>query len=463
MFSFDIINLEKNYSYVSDKLDYIYANYSTDISTLTLNNYLDIFQYLKNKYDIYILLFIDTEEYVSIPSYINMIYISDINLKTVSLFLKNIDYKEYGLILFNSYDIYLNSKTNKNIIYNIDNIKQIQHLVALINYNKIYWGSVNNMDVITNVITTQKHMYLRIGIVELNIINFFKKNKETLFDIYQKYSHIMTDHHNNLIYDILNDTNINKDIKMLLRTTTNAGFYITDKANNFDELEYCLNKYLEGYNNCDGFLRCDGCLLSMTELNEQIKPNYTIYIEKDIYKIIKNKNVLIISPFSEQINSQIKSGNYKDLFKDENMNNFLLETYENCNLYTLNIPITIYGNPVHNSWKQTFQITCDKIKEFIKDTNIDLVIPSCGFYGIPLCNYVYTQLEISSLYYGNAIHQLFGLMQNDFNAFPKNIINDQKWIAIDTNIINSISNNNSLLMDNLKKIDIKNGRYVLHK
>lgn len=463
MFSLDIINLDtNNYSYVTDKLNFINTHYSRN--NLTVTDYLDIFKYLKNNYDIYILLFVDTnEEYVNIPLYINIIYISDIKTDSIKLFLKNINYTEYGLIMFNSYDIYLNSKTNKNIVYNIHNINYINNLVSQINYTKIHWGAINHMGDIKNVIQKNKNMYLRVGIVELNILNLFKKNKQLLFNIYQKYSHIMYSHTNNNIYDILNDASIEQNIKYLLRTTTNAGFYITEKSNNFDVLEYCLDKYLEGYKNCDGFLRCDGCLLKMIELDEEIKPNYTIYIEKDIYSFIKNKNVLIITPFSEQINLQIKTDNYKNLFIDENMNKLLSETYENCRLYTLNIPITIYGNPVHNSWKQTFQITCDKIKEFIKDINIDLVIPSCGFYGIPLCNYVYTELNISSLYYGNVIHQLFGLMQNDFSSFPQNIINREKWIDIDENVINSISNNNTLLMNNLKKIDIKNGRYVVAK
>jgi len=336
-------------------------------------------------------------------------------------------------------------------------------LVNQIPYVKIYWGSINNMIDLKTIITERKFMYLRVGIVELNIINLFKKNKQNLLNIYNDYSYVMTNHTNQQIYNFLDDKNTNIDIKILLKTTTNAGFYITEQAKEFDELEYCLNKYIDGYNNCDGFLRCDGCLLHMTELNLEIKPNYTIYIEKDIYNIMKNKNVLIISPFSEQINFQIETGNYKNLFLNDDMNNMLSDIYENCTLNTLNIPITIYGNPVHKSWKQTFEITCNKIKDFVKNTHVDLIIPSCGFYGIPLCNYIYSDLNISCLYYGNAIHQLFGLMQNDFYAFSTSDINIEKWINIDKHIICSINNNNNLLMDNLKKIDRINGRYILEK
>jgi hypothetical protein len=463
MFSIDIVNLVDDYSYVTDKLTFINSHFS-NVTEFSLKDYFDIFKHLKQTYDINILLFVDIEEYdtIIIPHYIKLICISKIHLKDINLFLKNISYTQSGLVLLNSYDMYLASETNAYINYNISTIIEINRLVNLNNYTKIYWGAINHMHDIKNTITSKKYMYLRVGIIELNILNLYKKNKKELFSIYQKYLHIMCNHNDNVIYNIINDASIDKNIKHLLKTTTNAGFYITNEANNFDELEYCLNKYLEGYKNCDGFLRCDGCLLQMTELDEQVKPNYTIYIEKDIYNIIKNKKVLIISPFSEQINSQINTGNYKNLFVDEKMNKLLSETYENCQLYTLNIPITIYGNPVHKSWKQTFDITCDKIKDFVKKNNIDLVIPSCGFYGIPLCNYVYTELNISSLYYGNAIHQLFGLMQNDFHVFSKDIINNEKWLDIDDDVINSISNNNLLLMENLKKIDITNGRYIVN-
>ena len=171
---------------------------------------------------------------------------------------------------------------------------------------------------------------------------------------------------------------------------------------------------------------------------------------------MKNKNVLIVSPFSEQINEQVKSNNYKKLFLSEADNKLLEETYENCNLYSLNIPITIYGNPVHSCWRETFEITCENIKNFIKDHHIDLVIPSCGFYGIPICNYVYTELNISSLYYGNIIHNLFGLLQNSGHVLQA--IDISKWINIDETTINTISNNNNNLFENLKKIDVTNGK-----
>ena len=457
MFTFDIVSLDRDsYEYIGYKMSYINNNYS-DILNLSIHQYIDIFEHLKTKYDIHIYLFVNSNDTITVcPSYIHIVNLLSIDLNAFNVFLKNIKQTEFGLVLYNAYDIYLQSNNNS-IVTNISSIYTIlNNIAAHIKYPKLYWASVNYMKPIISMINKNKFMYLRIGNIELNVINCYKNDKSNLNDVFSKYSNIMTNHNNDDIYDIIKNNHSNLIVSKLLKTTTNAGFYITDKANSFYELEYCINKYLEGYNNCDGFLRCDGCLIQMAELNEPIKPNFTIYLEKDIYTMMKNKNVLIISPFSEQINEQVKSNNYKNLFLDKDKNDILIETYENCNLFSLNIPITIYGNPAHTCWRETYEITCQNIKDFVKGQHIDLVIPSCGFYGIPICNYVYNELNISSVYYGNAIHSLFGILQN--SSFETSDIDVNKWVTIDENVINKISNNNGRLFENLKKIDVTNGK-----
>ena len=74
---------------------------------------------------------------------------------------------------------------------------------------------------------------------------------------------------------------------------------------------------------------------------------------------------------------------------------------------------------------------------------------------MPICNYVYSKLNISSLCYGNAVHQLFGILQNDFYLFKKENINEQYWIKIDESIIK-----NEKLLENMSKIDITGGKYL---
>ena len=328
------------------------------------------------------------------------------------------------------------------------------------NRNDIFWGGIIPLPNVSEFFNlklqeNKKFMICRIGLVELDIIYQYKYNKENLLNQYHKYKNMLCDHKSNEIYDLKNKSFIERNIKDmkiihdLLRVSTNAGFYITEKENEFHILEYFIQNYLEAYNNSDGFFRCDACMEAMININEKIIPNYTIYIDKDIYNLIDNKKILIISPFADEINEQVKSKNIQKLFKKES--NIII----NSDIVAIKIPITIYGNPVNNSWKDTFNKTCMKISDYCNNNDVDIIIPSCGSYSMPICNYVYKKLNKSTLCYGNATHQLFGIMQNDFYAFSKQDINEEYWIKIDKSVIK-----NEKLFENMTKIDQAGGKYL---
>ena len=342
--------------------------------------------------------------------------------------------------------------------------------------NEIYWGGIIRIPNVSDFFNkkldnNEKFMICRIGNVELDIINQYKYNKKDLTTLFNKYRDLLCKHDSDEIFSIKDNTSTSHKLTYdLLRVSTNAGFYITDKDNNFNVLESFINNYLEAYRNCDGLFRCDGCLKAQIDMKDIIKTCYTVYAEKDIYNLIKDKKILIISPFATQINNQIKNGNMQKLFKkqikiipksDRDIDNNICgysEEYElliYTDITSIETPITIFGNPVNDSWKDTFDKTCLKIKDYCDNNKVDIVIASCGCYSMPICNYVYKQLNISSLCYGNAIHQLFGIMQNDFYLFPKENINEEYWINVDESVIC-----NERLMENLKKIDITGGKYL---
>lgn len=374
------------------------------------------------------------------------------------------------------------------VYFNNDEIK-INHDKSFIHFNNppmceiihtVTWGGIIPVPNVSDFFNkkldnNEKFMICRVGNVEIDIINQYKYNKKELTIIFNKYRDLLCKHDSDEIFSIKDKSHQIESDKLtydLLRVSTNAGFYITDKDNNFNVLESFINNYLEAYRNCNGLFRYDGCLNIQMDMKDIIKPHYTVYAEKDIYNLIKNKKILIISPFATQINNQIKNGNMQKLFKKMKIipksnrgiaNNIcgyseLPEEYEifiNSDITAIETPITIFGNPVDNSWKDTFDKTCLKIKEYCDENEVDIVIASCGCYAMPICNYVYKQLNISSLCYGNAIHQLFGIMQNDFYLFPKENINEEYWINVDESVIR-----NERLMENMKKIDQLGGKYL---
>jgi hypothetical protein len=49
-----------------------------------------------------------------------------------------------------------------------------------------------------------------------------------------------------------------------------------------------------------------------------------------------------------------------------------------------------------------------------RENEIDLVMGSCGCYGVPLLDYCHKRHGMSAVYYGNMMHVFFGIRQNDF-------------------------------------------------
>ena len=60
----------------------------------------------------------------------------------------------------------------------------------------------------------------------------------------------------------------------------------------------------------------------------------------------------------------------------------------------------------HNNWYETYNCMCNDISKI----NFDIAFLGCGGYGIPLCNYIKTNLNRSAIYMGGNIQTLFGVI-----------------------------------------------------
>ena len=134
------------------------------------------------------------------------------------------------------------------------------------------------------------------------------------------------------------------------------------------------------------------------------------------------KKVLIVNPFIDSMKKQLQ--NNFQIFKDPNKKLFLdgqefvfYKSYQ-----------SLAGNKPHNNWLETYEIMCNDIK----DLDFDIALLGCGGYGLPLCNYIYKDLNKSAIYVGGGLQLLFGIMGNRWvnNSTWKNIIkeNDPKFI-----------------------------------
>jgi hypothetical protein len=213
----------------------------------------------------------------------------------------------------------------------------------------------------------------------------------------------------------------------------NAGIYT--KNNDLSKIKLFLSAYNNAIKNTD-------CLASFKDSNIENIQNYfsNIYNLPKIhsrslepfYSIMENqkpwthylhgKKVLIINPFVESFKKQMNN-NFK-IFKDEEKKIFL----DGQDFIYYKCYQTIAGNYIHNDWFETFQLMCKDIKEL----DFDIALLGCGGYGLPLCNYIKSKLNKSSIYIGGGLQLLFGVMGNRWenNDFWKEIIkdNDCKFI-----------------------------------
>jgi hypothetical protein len=113
---------------------------------------------------------------------------------------------------------------------------------------------------------------------------------------------------------------------------------------------------------------------------------------------LKRKKILIISPFTKSMKKQIDCG--FRIFKDKNIFDPSQEfVFYKCYQSTA-------GNKPHKDWFETFEIMCAEIKKL----EFDIALLGCGGYGLPLCDFIKTDLKKSSVYVGGGLQLLFGVM-----------------------------------------------------
>ena len=119
-------------------------------------------------------------------------------------------------------------------------------------------------------------------------------------------------------------------------------------------------------------------------------------------KIFENKRVLIISSHRETVKGQLEKRSalfHKPIFADSTK--FL-----------------VYKPPQQNGGShdgQSWSIHMDKMKNDLHDIkhkvfNFDIALVSCGGFGMPISDYIFSELKTSVMYVGGALQIYFGIM-----------------------------------------------------
>ena len=133
--------------------------------------------------------------------------------------------------------------------------------------------------------------------------------------------------------------------------------------------------------------------------SKSLEPFYAVIEGLDPWSLsLYGKKVLIVNPFVDSFQKQL-SANFQ-MFKDKKIFNqkqdfVFYKSYQ-----------TIAGNHVHNDWVETFKI----MRHEISKLDFDIALLGCGGYGLPLCDFIKTQLNKSAIYIGGGLQLLFGVM-----------------------------------------------------
>lgn len=279
------------------------------------------------------------------------------------------------------------------------------------NFKKIEWirEDLDTVDFSVN------GLYVRYGMVEVRLLDCLLRNPERINDALS------------VIHDRQNDSEFmyqtmrqdaskwlsSGDIDFNLRALmTNAGFYLSERFDSaLDDLEQWKTAYLAGilkgrllsvppaYPWFFGFSR----RIQESLLNSYV-PEYLHFPSSErFFDMLKGKNVLILSPLKSQIDRMIEEGRLEKLYK-----NFKIT---DINFITIEAPISTYPNRPGTGWMDSFAKLKLDIDNQFKNIKFDFFTASCGCYGIPICEYVYSEHSCTALYYGNWLNTLLGIRQ----------------------------------------------------
>jgi hypothetical protein len=148
-----------------------------------------------------------------------------------------------------------------------------------------------------------------------------------------------------------------------------------------------------------------------------------VYMGKEfIFNLIKNKNVLFISPFADLFKRQMENGNLEKIHKD---------FVKPSNAYFYKNIYTFFNNGPHNNILETVDFLYNDIINNIEN-NYDLVIVSAGAYSNILANKFYNNNK-DILTIGGDLQTIMGILNNRSKKWntksSTKLDNEEYWIT----------------------------------
>jgi hypothetical protein len=129
-----------------------------------------------------------------------------------------------------------------------------------------------------------------------------------------------------------------------------------------------------------------------------LEPYY--FMNDPTYKAIPHKKILVITSHKETTLGQLSK-----LDKIHNK-----PIFDNAEFYIYKPAQQNAGSHDSNSWMFHYNNMKNELADIKKTFDFDIALVSAGGFGMLLCNYIYTELNTSTIYVGGALQLFFGIM-----------------------------------------------------
>jgi hypothetical protein len=193
---------------------------------------------------------------------------------------------------------------------------------------------------------------------------------------------------------------------------TNAGIYLP----NINSIMRYSELYLKAFENCElmGAWEAQGTYIQHIAQSYEFMRNsfqnkrmfwvfaldifHYIYDSKAWTKSLKDKRILIISPFIDSIREKVP---IRDKLYDG------VDLFPGCSFIYAKPPMTQAGEPSRDFETELNEFT--KRLDYIKN-DYDVALVSCGGYGNLVCNYIFEKHKKSAIYVGGVLQMYFGVL-----------------------------------------------------
>ena len=230
-------------------------------------------------------------------------------------------------------------------------------------------------------------------------------------------------------------TNIKLDNRLLHEMLTTAGIQMSSK----DDIKQYVKLYINSCKHSSILSIWSGGMYSQAKsyydfldrmypqqkriCASSLEPFY--FVDHPNYKfnnIFKNKKVLIITSHKETTIKQLEHHTTifnKPIFHESTEFHIYKPTQQNG------------GNHDSKSWTVHFEKMKRDLFELNKIFDFDIALVSCGGFGMILSDYIYSELNKSTMYIGGGLQLYFGIIGNRWKTHPiiSKLFND-KWINV---------------------------------